>query len=466
MATVNLRNARSAPHSKNGCLVCRRRKKKCDERRPTCAACQRNGLDCVWPPAETVRQTRRPRRRLIVSDNSLPAELAAMVTVFHLPGPDLVRRLLHHFSQYGPMWLTSQTGNSRNIILFQLFPEAMESPFILHCVLMIAAEDLLKYDPSVEMQAAAVEYYGRAISGLREALGSGTQGDDLASAADQTLLAVALFCLHESQNYSDTARIIPHLNAAATLLRGRLYSTPPNLNLRRLLVEMFCYFFSITSFTNGVSLDFHNSSYIFESPFLHDYLQTGTIVGTSQKAFPIIFRLSRYLSNPQNVPLPSADSHSGLLNAATELQNFRQPFQISPGMTSAQITDGITFELYRLAYLIHIRQIVCPTALDHDDSVQDLVSSFMFYLSHLPPDSPSDGFICWPLVVVGIRAVDRTHRTAIANKLKSIYQRFRSEIFSRNLSFLRRVWREEYDRELHCANSGGVLRLAYPALLV
>ena len=107
-----------------------------------------------------------------------------MVTVFHLPRPDLVRRLLHHFSQYGPMWLTSQTGNSRNVILFQLFPEAMESPFILHCVLMIAAEDLLKYDPSVEMQAAAVEYYGRAISGLREALGSGTQGDDLASGRD------------------------------------------------------------------------------------------------------------------------------------------------------------------------------------------------------------------------------------------------------------------------------------------
>ncbi|KAL4794842.1 fungal-specific transcription factor domain-containing protein [Aspergillus venezuelensis] len=463
MTTASLRNPRSAPHSKNGCLVCRRRKKKCDERRPACAACQRNGFDCVWPSTETVRQTRRPRRRLIVSDNSLPAELAAMVTVFHLPRPDLVRRLLHHFSQYGPMWLTSQTGNGHNIILFQLFPEAMESPFILHCVLMIAAEDLLKYDSSVEMQAAAVEYYGRAISGLREALGSGTQGDDLAS--DQTLLAVALFCLHESQNYSDTARIIPHLNAAATLLRGRLYTTPSNLNLRRLLVEMFCYFFSITSFTNGVSLDFYNSSYIFESPFLHDYLQKGTIVGTSQKAFPIIFRLSRYLSNPQDIPLPNTDSHSGLLNAAAELRNFRQSFQVRPAMSSAEITDGITFELYRLAYLIHIKQIIDPSIPDTDESVQDLVSSFMFYLSHLPPHSPSDGFICWPLVVVGIRAVEREHRTAIANKLRSIYQRFRSEIFSRNLAFLRQVWKEDCEVEGSHLTKGALER-TYPALLV
>ncbi|GAB1201689.1 hypothetical protein APSETT445_000272 [Aspergillus pseudonomiae] len=65
-------------------------------------------------------------------------------------------------------------GNRKTAILSQIFPEAMESPLILHCVLMIAAKDLLKYDSSVELQASAVEYYGRAISGLREAL-SGEQ---------------------------------------------------------------------------------------------------------------------------------------------------------------------------------------------------------------------------------------------------------------------------------------------------
>ncbi|KAL4938922.1 hypothetical protein BDV06DRAFT_199961 [Aspergillus oleicola] len=463
MTPATLNNPRSAPHSKNGCLVCRRRKKKCDERRPTCTACQRNGLDCVWSTAVTARQTRRPRRRQVIPGSALPSELAAMVTVFHLPGPDLVRRLLHHFTQYGPMWLTSRTGKSRNAVLFHLFPEAMESPFILHCVLMISAEDLLKYDSSVEMQAAAVEYYDRAISGLREVLTSGTQGDDMAS--DQTLLAVALFCLHESQNYSDTARLIPHLNAAATLLRGRLHSTPSNLSLRRFLFEMFCYFFSITSFTHGISLDFGDSSYIFESPFLHDYLQTGIVVGTSQRAFPIIFRLSRYLSNPQNVPLPATDSYHALLDTAIELQTLRPPFQVHPDMTSGQITDGITFELYRLAYLIHLDQILDPTLPLHDATVQGMVDSFTIYLAQLPLESASDGFLCWPLVVVGIHAVHREHRIAIANKLKSIYQRFRSAIFSRNLAFLRRVWKEERAGEGQCP-SGGARGRTYPALLV
>lgn len=36
--------------TRTGCLTCRRRKRKCDEAKPHCRACQRNKLDCLWPP--------------------------------------------------------------------------------------------------------------------------------------------------------------------------------------------------------------------------------------------------------------------------------------------------------------------------------------------------------------------------------------------------------------------------------
>lgn len=35
--------------SVTGCLSCRRRRKKCDEAKPTCRACIRNFLECIWP---------------------------------------------------------------------------------------------------------------------------------------------------------------------------------------------------------------------------------------------------------------------------------------------------------------------------------------------------------------------------------------------------------------------------------
>lgn len=34
---------------RTGCLTCRARKKKCDERKPTCVGCERNRLSCKWP---------------------------------------------------------------------------------------------------------------------------------------------------------------------------------------------------------------------------------------------------------------------------------------------------------------------------------------------------------------------------------------------------------------------------------
>ena len=36
-------------HPNNGCLSCKLRKKKCDETKPKCRACERIGLTCSWP---------------------------------------------------------------------------------------------------------------------------------------------------------------------------------------------------------------------------------------------------------------------------------------------------------------------------------------------------------------------------------------------------------------------------------
>ncbi|KAJ1305128.1 hypothetical protein OPQ81_000165 [Rhizoctonia solani] len=42
--------------SKDGCLNCRRKRKKCDEKWPSCSRCTRTGSKCVWPPPTSVLQ--------------------------------------------------------------------------------------------------------------------------------------------------------------------------------------------------------------------------------------------------------------------------------------------------------------------------------------------------------------------------------------------------------------------------
>ncbi|KAE8143478.1 fungal-specific transcription factor domain-containing protein [Aspergillus pseudotamarii] len=320
--------------------------------------------------------------------------------------------------------------NRRTAILSHIFPEVMESSLILHCVLMIAAKDLLKYDSSVELQASAVEYYDRAVSGLREALSGEQSANEPTS--DHNLLAVALFCLHE---------ILPHLNAAAALLRPRLQMVPPNSSLRKFLIEMFCYFFSITAFTHGAHLSLCEARQIFEFPGLLEHLESGSIMGTSQKVFFIVFRVALHLSRGEPTTFSDRRIYRDIVSAEQDLRSVRASFHARPDMGAQTINDGVTFELYRLACLIYLQSLIDQSISICGPSIQEMVSSFVSHLSMLPPESPSDGFLCWPMVIVGRCAIQQEHRAAITTKLKTIFNKFRSEIFSRNLAVLRQHWR-------------------------
>uniref|UniRef100_A0A8H7K1E1 Zn(2)-C6 fungal-type domain-containing protein n=1 Tax=Bionectria ochroleuca TaxID=29856 RepID=A0A8H7K1E1_BIOOC len=48
---------------KTGCLTCRSRKKKCDETKPVCIGCERNGFLCEWPSRTTSSDRRAHKRR-------------------------------------------------------------------------------------------------------------------------------------------------------------------------------------------------------------------------------------------------------------------------------------------------------------------------------------------------------------------------------------------------------------------
>jgi Fungal specific transcription factor domain/Fungal Zn(2)-Cys(6) binuclear cluster domain len=49
-ATTRALNRAPISRVRTGCLTCRARKKKCDERKPRCHGCERNYVTCRWPP--------------------------------------------------------------------------------------------------------------------------------------------------------------------------------------------------------------------------------------------------------------------------------------------------------------------------------------------------------------------------------------------------------------------------------
>ncbi|KNG91367.1 Zn(II)2Cys6 transcription factor [Aspergillus nomiae NRRL 13137] len=472
--------------SRTGCLTCRRRKKKCDERHPICSGCNRNQLPCEWVSNELVSKTRRPRCRRQLAVTQLPHEAQKMVNVFAIPKPGMVQRLLSHFIDHSPRWLSTRTGKRRSDFLQYLLPAVSQNLLVHNCVLMIASADLAKYcRGDVEVRAVAVEYYGKAVSALQ-----GSLNEELTAVAaynlpgsDYTPLAVLLLCLHECQNFTNSTRIVPHLNAAAALLLRRLHDTPDDLPLRSFLFELFCYYFSLVAFSHGSRLSLSQASAIFSSPIVTQYLQQGNVMGTSQRLFMCIFRISmlaeKVASERQFHDSPARTELTGL---AQQLITWQLELPPRTDADIAWLNDAITSELYRLACLIYIKKVLDPALSDDSPPIQALVIAFADNLGHLPPDAPSNNILCWPLVVAGLSAVESTHQRAISIRLGQIYDIWRSDILCQSAAFLRQKWRrdrnpnrcfasascgeQEKGEDRSTAAVNDILHLQFPVILV
>ena len=184
--------------SRSGCLTCRRRKKRCDERRSSCTGCQRNRLECQWKPADSIVWPKRRRIRTGLAGKSLPDQAQGMVNVFSVLTPDIVSRLLRHFINASPRWLSTRTGSRRTDYLKWLSPALSKSHVVRSCVLAIAAADLLKYYRNhPQLQHAAVEYYGQAVSSLGRAIENemalSSSFDAFLSGTDHPLASISYF---------------------------------------------------------------------------------------------------------------------------------------------------------------------------------------------------------------------------------------------------------------------------------
>ncbi|KAL4740979.1 fungal-specific transcription factor domain-containing protein [Aspergillus similis] len=439
--------------SKTGCLTCRRRKKKCDEVHPTCGGCARNHLPCQWAK-DVYPRSRRPRRRICQdrlwpSGQPIPRELDGMVTIFAVPSRPILYRLLAHFTECSPLWMSISPGRRRNQFLRHVIPTALGHSLTLDCLLALSAGDLMKYEmDEPELRMISLGLYGKAVAGLRTAIDRELCRSTETYGSDDIVLAVLLLCVHETHNFSDTSRLLPHLNAAAFLLQQRISSTPSDPSLRAFLLEIFCYFFSLTSFTHGPSLILDRASEIFDSIGYH----TGQslLLGPSQKLIITIFRITRLTLHS---PYMSETVQSELASIEFQLEARSTTGRISlvvhdPGeqmletieYPSFSYDDRVVFELYRLACLIFVKQAIDPLISPRAPELQRIVGCFVTELETLPHDSPSNGLQAWPLVITGFCAVAHAHQRVILARLRIIHKTWRTDIFPQTVDFLRRLW--------------------------
>lgn len=249
----------------------------------------------------------------------------------------------------------------------------------------------------------------------------------------------------QAVNFSTISRIFPHLVAAVTLCNDHPFAGDTrNTELRGLFFEVLCYILTLTSFSHGHSLPLHLiTPRVFTTLFSAPDGYKGVLLGNQcREIFSLILRVSmlqRRLTSPYDLDETSA----------VELRDLKS--QLERGFTTnvrkdeAAACDEIAIsELYRLACLIYVEKMLDAERKDNSEAMQNKMALFISTLNSVPPSSPANNILTWPLFVAGMSSVVPSHRRLIIGRLKRNYESWwRSDILSKSADLLSQKWKQD-----------------------
>jgi hypothetical protein len=206
--------------TRNGCLTCRFRKKKCDDHRPVCKGCVRNQLLCSWSQENSSITTGVPRvfassdesaqrssppaqrpgnKHRDSSDGGFAARipmLDAFLTLESFPAiqrDPVGRTLLEHYVNSTASCLTVGTGLTPNPFLCLILPLAHHYDDILHMLLALSGSHLSFTDSSYTVVSRS--HYAVALRAVRHRVTEASQGKP--DAIFHLLIVLLLLCQFE-----------------------------------------------------------------------------------------------------------------------------------------------------------------------------------------------------------------------------------------------------------------------------
>ena len=287
---------------------------------------------------------------------------------------------------------------------------------------------------------------------------------------DDLLLAIVLLCVHEvgslraskqrgksleliashlqAVNFVAISRLFPHLSAAATLCHSRRFTDKESSSeLRGLLYEVLCYQFTLTAFSHGCRLPLHLAPEVFASLLSWGDDYKGVLLGRQcREVFSIILQVAMLqsgLTSPYNLCEFRASELTSLM-----CQLERRPVSTCRDDKTAPDDQEAVSELFRLACLIHVKKILYPRLHDSSAEIQGILGRFISTLNSLPPTSPANNILCWPLYLAGASSVVPSHRRLIIGRLRRNYGSWwRSDILSKSADLLSDKWRRDKNED-------------------
>lgn len=464
--------------TKTGCLTCRRRRKKCDERKPCCQTCERLGLDCQWedpllpirdrrlscqpetpPPQPSTPNAPYSDERCIVRSLT-PVKRSAPAGSSSNPGNTI---LIRSPSPARPLSGLSPFSSAHDESLFVFFNShvlpslarkhvdpvyqnqtalcsiAYSCPWVMNALLSLSSHHFSWVES--RNGDSAVPYYVKAVRDLRRNMSSMSATDD------SLLVSITFLGLYEELRSDEFSEPMVHFNTSSRILRTRMNdlmkscATSGQRVFLRMHAESAMYHLSTRAlFTDQLPTErewAHLQLYLSMSPApgAADWSES-PLLGSIPRLFTMILETTRL---SRAVPLNEVMMKKAQVYL-DEIQEARVRLKaMKSGVLAEDDSHEPTLELeidciprlYILALEIFLFKIMGPlttNAINPEiqkrvDEAHNLFLTTPFQEIHdemRPGPNPAYPFTecnCWPLMIFGCAAIRETH----INTLKSIF---------------------------------------------
>ncbi|KAF4961923.1 hypothetical protein FSARC_9964 [Fusarium sarcochroum] len=443
---------RNHPRSKNGCLSCRSKRKKCDEVKPVCTGCTRSKQDCVWPTSdknqqqdtqlgsnsEGVTESDHSNQQLVITlgtssaptvpivsqATSEPLSPQAAPTYGNLAYlTDDSRPLYQQYLDFTAEMLTRGPSEDGNPFINYLLPLAISNELVLDCVLAIGGAHLTVNDNTARgpgLEVTTRGHYARVLAGLQKLLSYETgqivpevNAQTRSTKSSEVLLILLLLCAFDSFQGNGRGAIYHHLKASREYIT-LLTSTPELYDelgyLRGFLLEFYAY--------HALKLAISPRNLLAEQvveldPFMQSldildgYKSRGCLLGFGQHLFEMIPQISdlveaRRVEEKRDSTKPTAlkKQYEYLL---LKLETFNAYGEALEGLRPRSERAGATM-IYQNALIVYLHSAFHQDMLASPKLTTELemrIDKMMpVFYSLFVGDSPYRRMLLWPGVIM------------------------------------------------------------------
>lgn len=447
MGEDRVRQRKFAPRSRQGCLTCRARRKRCDGQRPDCQNCTRLNLTCEYQAPRRITADPAPASASAsasapVSDTSPPSTAGSLVPSLDpwsaLPGDELGERkhlLRYYVEAFVPSVSVATTSSSFYTGLY--IPWAFDCEGMLDAILALSSAQLARRtatpDRAQHLRKVSAAHQRKCHVFLADRV-SAAQGPP--RDAFQVIGIILLLVGLEALNGDKSTRWLSQMKCVRGIL-NILPDSPPSRELDSLR-RHFTYHNAMASLMARVSKN--------ESLFVYDDLSLACEPGAPLTVDPLMgisYQLCGLISRIQYVssknPAFPQISEAAFAVIERDIQQwvYRSPIGV-PGLDIPIALDLIALaESYRLAALIQLYR----TSPAHKVLISSCASRAMEFISRIPPGSPAESSLLYPIFLAGAELDNEPEMMKMFKRLAEIQARNCYENVSNVQKVLEEVWR-------------------------